>query len=436
MAKPQGVRERIEGGDTSAPAPCVFYRTGSVLADLVVGGGRGALGFRGGRMARIIAVNSGGKSSLALEVLATNIRNPPAKGFWHKYKDREYRFTFDSMASHGVTIDVENAHTEPACPRTVEELSASLGRDLKENKGPGIICIDSLEAFSTEETEDRAEARESLFAKDKEVVLKGSYTAKMGAASLMSETLRVNLADAAKSGTLILALSQIRQNSDAGMYGPKFKKVGGESLNHWVSEELWLTPKHYIDNGDKEDQTQRTIGYVVELRSEKSTHDRPYRSCLLTVLFGYGVDDIGSNIDYIFDLRDPRTGKFWNPGRTGCVANNVSPILCNWAGTVKDLETVGAWLTAADKLEDCRTDAKAEKRKFSLGWFDEWIARDPELHAAYIQEFPVYSRDELIAAVENDPEMRAELERRVIAKWEAVESEAMSQVTCRRKKFA
>jgi hypothetical protein len=96
---------------------------------------------------------------------------------------------------------------------------------------------------------------------------------------------------------------------------------------------------------------------------------------------------------------------------------------------------VGAWLTAADRIEDCRTDAKAEKRKFSLGWFDEWIARDPELHADYVQEFPVYTRDQLIKAVEDDPEMREELERRVVAKWEQVESSAAEQVTCRKRKF-
>jgi RecA/RadA recombinase len=434
VAKPQGVRERIEAGSENTLPPVAHFRTGSVLADLVVGGGRGNLGFRGGRMARIIAVNSGGKSSLALEILATNIRNA-AKGFWHVYFDREYRFSFDTESSHGVKIDARNANTEPPCPRTVEELSAALGTCLKENKGPGIVCIDSLEAFSSEETEDRAVERESLLSRGKDVELKGSYTAKMGAASLMSETLRVNLADAANSGTLVLALSQIRQNSDAGMYGPKVKKVGGAALDHWTSEEVWLAPKHYIDVGNKEDQTLRTIGYVVELRSEKSTHDRPYRSCLLTVLFGYGVDDIGSNIDYLFDLRDPKTGKFWNPGRTGCVANNVSPIPCNWAGTVKDLDTVGTWLTSVERIEDCRTDAKAEKRKFSLGWFDEWISRDQELHAAYVQEFPVYTRDQLIQAVEDSEDMKADLEARVIGKWEGVEAEAAQQITRRKRKF-
>ena len=434
MAAPKGVRERIEAGAEKAPAPSVYFRTGSVLADLVVGGGRGKMGFRGGRMARLIAVNSGGKSSLALEILATNIRNA-AKGFHHVYFDREYRFSFDTEASHGVKINALNATTEPPCPRTIEELSGALGKYLKDNDGPGIVCIDSLEAFSSEETEDRAEERENLFAKGKDVELKGSYTAKMGAAALMSETLRVNLADAANSGTLILALSQIRQNADAGMYGPKVKKVGGAALEHWTSEEVWLAPKHYIDIGNKEDQTQRTIGYVVEVRSEKSTHDRPYRSCLLTVLFGYGVDDIGSNIDYLFDLRDPKSGKFWNPGRTGCVANNVSPILCNWAGTVKDLDTVAAWLTEAGKLEECKEACKAEKRRISMSFLDEWIARDPDLYTAYVHEFPVYTRDQLIAAVEEDPEMKAELERRVIAKWEQVEEVAAAQVTCRKRKF-
>jgi hypothetical protein len=140
-------------------------------------------------------------------------------------------------------------------------------------------------------------------------------------------------------------------------------------------------------------------------------------------------------IDYLFDLRDPKTGGLWNPGRTGCVDSIESPILCNWAGTIKDLDTVAAWLTAADKIEDCRRDAKAEKKQIRISFLDEWISRDPELHAAYIQEFPVYTRDQLIKAVENDPGMLAELERRVVAKWETVEAEASASITSRRKKF-
>ena len=433
MARPQGIRERIESGADKSPAPAVYFRTGSTMLDLVCGGGRGKMGLKGGVLTRIVAVNSGGKSSLATEMLANNIRRPPAPGFWHEYLDREYRFAFDTKGVYGVDMNVRKED----CPRTIEALSAHLGTKLKAAKGPGIVVIDSLEAFSSEETEDRAVERESQHAKGKDIVLDGSYTAKTGAAALLSETLRITLADAMSTGSLLVTLSQIRVNLEAvGKFSQKTKKIGGAALDHWVDTELWLKPIKYLTVGDKKNQTERTIGFVGKAWEEKGTKDRPYRDCLYTVLYGYGVDNIGDMIDYLFDLRDPKTGGLWNPGRTGCVEDcMVSPILCNWAGTVKDLDTVGAWLTAADKLEECKDACKAEKRRISMSFLDEWISRDPELYAAYVQEFPVFTRDQLIQAVENDEEMKAELERRVIAKWELVEQEAASQVTCRKRKF-
>ena len=431
MAKPQGIRERIESGADKSPAPAVYFRTGSTMLDLVCGGGRGKMGLKGGVLTRIVAVNSGGKSSLATEMLANNIQRPPAPGFWHEYLDREYRFAFDTKGVYGVDMNVRKED----CPRTIEELSAHLGTKLKAAKGPGILVIDSLEAFSSEETEDRAAERESQYAKGKDIVLDGSYTAKTGAASLLSETLRITLADALETNSLIVTLSQIRVNLDGGKFAPKTKKIGGAALDHWVDTELWLKPIKYLTVGDKKDQTERTIGFVGKAWEEKGTKDRPYRDCLYTVLYGYGVDNIGDMIDYLFDLRDPKSGGLWNPGRTGCVDSIESPILCNWAGTVKDLDTVAAWLTAEDRIEDCRRDAKAEKKQIRISFLDEWISRDPELHAAYVLEFPVYTRSQLIKAVEDDAEMREELEHRVVAKWEAVEAEASASVTSRRKKF-
>ena len=431
MAKPKGVRERIESGAEKSPAPSVYFRTGSTMLDLACGGGRGKMGLKGGVLTRIVAVNSGGKSSLATEMLANNIQRPPAPGFWHEYLDREYRFAFDTKGVYGVDMNVRKED----CPRTIEELSAHLGTKLKAAKGPGILVIDSLEAFSSEETEDRAAERESQYAKGKDIVLDGSYTAKTGAASLLSETLRITLADALETNSLIVTLSQIRVNLDGGKFAPKTKKIGGAALEHLVDTELWLKPIKYLTVGDKKDQTERTIGLVGKAGVEKGTQDRPYRDCLYTVLYGYGVDNIGDMIDYLFDLRDPKTGGLWNPGRTGCVDSIESPILCNWAGTVKDLDTVAAWLTAEDRIEDCRRDAKAEKKQIRISFLDEWISRDPELHAAYVLEFPVYTRSQLIKAVEDDTEMREELERRVIAKWESVEAEASASITSRRKKF-
>lgn len=436
MAAPKAseARKRImEGEPAKAPRPPVYFTTGHMMLDLVLGGGRGKMGLKGGVLARFVAVNSGGKSSLATEMLAHNIRKPPSDKFWHQYLDREYRFSFDTKSTYGVEIDVRGVGE---CPRTVEELSAHLGLAFKEHRDPGIMVIDSLEAFSTEETEDRADERESLYSKDKEVVLKGSYTVKMGAAASYSETLRVNLADAAETGTLIIALSQIRQNSDAGPYGPKHKKVGGAALDHWVDTEVWLKPLHYITVGSKADQTERTIGFVGKAWEEKGTKDRPYRECLYTILYGYGVDSIGDSLDFLYNLRDASSGKFWNLERKGNTANGECPFLIAWKeGAEKTPETVMEWLRESGKLDEAKEARKQEAghTRMSLEWMDGWIAKDPELQAAYVERFPVYTRDQLIRAIEADKDMEAELARRTVEKWEAVESMAASN---RRSKFA
>lgn len=105
---------------------------------------------------------------------------------------------------------------------------------------------------------------------------------------------------------------------------------------------------------------------------------------------------------------------------------------------MKTLEAVVEWLGAqggeSAKDQEARFDKKQEtgKANLSLEWLDTWIAKDPELQAAYVSKFPVYTRDQLIRAVEADSEMGTELTKRVIEKWEAVESAAASN---RRSKF-
>ena len=136
-------------------------------------------------------------------------------------------------------------------------------------------------------------------------------------------------------------------------------------------------------------------------------------------------DNIGSNVDYLFNLRDPKRGTL----------EIKEDALISWQeGQEKTLETVVAWLTGLERIQEARDAKKAEtgKPNLSLAWLDEWIAKDPQLQADYAKEFPCYTRDQLIRAVEADPEMEKELERRVVEKWERIEQQAASN---RRSKF-
>jgi len=400
--------------------------------DLVIGGGQG-MGYLAGTLVNEVAINQGGKTQAACECIAHNYHGAKKSGnpFWWEYIIRERRFSFDTKSMFGVEV----ASLAAPFPQTIEDWDGWIGNSMDKAKSPGIIVTDSLDAFSTEETEARAEERQKLVAAGKDVELKGSYTTKTGTPALLSETLRIRMAQAQETNTLLLVLSQIRTKLDASQWDPdKLQRNGGKALDHWCDSVNWRKPLRKIYTGKESDGTERCIGAVVKFWTTKSSTPRPYRECLYTVLFDYGIDNIGSNIDYLFNLRNPKSGAFWgSEARNSDCREDVCKLPIYW-GAEKTLETVVAWLTGLERIQEARDAKKAEtgKPNLSLAWLDEWIAKDPGLQADYAKEFPCYTRDQLIRAVEADPEMEKELERRVMARWEAVEAMAASN---RRSKF-
>jgi hypothetical protein len=143
-------------------------------------------------------------------------------------------------------------------------------------------------------------------------------------------------------------------------------------------------------------------------------------------------------VDYLYDLRNPQSGKFWNGTRGGDSQDQTeSPHLLEWGeGEAKTLESVGAWLTEIGRIDECRTAAKEAKKQVRLGWLDEWIALDPELQVAYKAKFPVFTRSELIQHIEETDGALAELNAKVIEKWEFIEQSATASISCRKRKFS
>ena len=435
MAKPQGVRERIESGAEKSPAPSapVYFTTGCTLQDIVLGGGLG-MGYRAGTLVNVVAINQGGKSQGAAECIAHNYHKSKKEGadaFWWDYIIRERRWSFDTMSTYGVEV----ASLDNPYPKTIEAWDGWIGNKMDQAKSPGIIVTDSLDAFSTDETEERAETRQKQVAKGDDVELKGSFTIKTGTPALLSETLRIRMDQAQRSNTLLLVLSQIRTKLDATQWDPdKLIRNGGKALDHWCNEVVWLKPLRKLYVGKESDGSERCVGVVVRMWTTKSSTPRPYRECIYTVLFDYGIDNIGSNIDYLFNLRNPKSGAFWgSEERKSDRRDDVCPLTIEWSvGKPKNLETVKAWLVSVEKLDACVADCKAEKKMISMSYLESWIARDSEALDAFRKEFPCYTRDQLIKAVEESEEMALELERRVLEKWERIEQEAASH---RKRKF-
>ena len=421
-SKAKALKEQLTRKDPVSDS--IFFTTGCTLLDINLGGGLG-MGFKAGTLTNIVAIEAAGKTQLAAESIAHNVHKVPT--FWHRFIDREHRFSFNTDSMWGVTVK----RKEDPIPDTIEELDGLIGNLIDDASAPGMIVVDSLDAFSTEETEKRADQRMEQVEAGKDIKQDGSYTVKTGTPAFLSESLRIRMAQASEKNVLLLYLSQVRAKLGAMQFDPnKFQRNGGKALDHWCDTVLWLKPLHYLSVGKVEDQTQRDIGVVVKAWTTKASNPRPYRECLYTILFDYGIDNIGSNIDYLFNLRDPKQGKL----------DNEAAKKIKWdGGEDKTINNVKAWLERhkiddVDALTVYQDHLKKEvgSKAFRLDLLDDWLS--VELKQEFDTHFACesYAREELIAKIEADKDLETELENRVKAKWEIIEAMA---ATNRRSKF-
>ena len=394
---------------TSVPSPSneIYYTTGCTLLDMVLGGAPGCYGLRGGVLTGIFGVNQAGKSFLMGETIAACYHSMP-KFSW-KYQDIERRFRFNTKQLYGFQV-IPEEDDEKRCVETIEELDGDLGAWLDATKAPAIYVTDSLDALSNDAAEDASDARKSAWKSGKEVSDEATFGT--SAAKFLSQSFfKTKMSAVAKSGIALVFLSQVRENVGNKGYGPKFKRAGGTALEHWCDTTLQLRVIHKILAGADD----RVVGVVVEAKTTKSSTGRPFRSCRYTLYFDYGIDDIGSNLDFVFDLRT-------SEGKLGVAAEEVV-----WSGIPKSLTNLKQFLVAHDAYDRARKTRKAEglRGNINVDWLLDWIPGQQDLASDYQVEFGggiTASREALITMIENDPEMKAELRQRTIDKWEANEA--------------
>jgi len=340
--------------------------TGALLIDLMAGGDKGVEGLNNYSIWNFWGGSSSAKSFLAVEVIANARKMFGEKLRWN-YDNSESSVPFNTQRLYGFDIMPEKETTKS---ETVEELFCNVKTFVEKAKEDefSIYVVDSLDGLQSKEQKKMSEERMKAFESNKEFK-KDSY--KMGKAKFLSTEFFPDIASMCeKKNCLVIIISQTRTNVNAGLYEPKETRAGGDALQFYCDGVLRLKKRRDImSNGDAEGSLP--IGVLIHMENTKLKAERPFRECFVTFMFGYGIDNISTNIDFLFDLRTKGTGDI------------------------------------AKKLEK------------GIVWNEG--------------DEPV-TKQKLIAFIEEN-NLEEELNNRVRAKWEAIEDKASEQVKVRKSRF-
>lgn len=260
--------------------------TGSLLLDLAISGLKtryGGMPWGGGRI-EIYGDSGLGKTTIAGE-LAGAAQRLGGEVF---FDDPEYRLEPDYCKKMGVEYTPEKF----LYPDTFTQLEESIIGPLKAGAG-GKVKRDMDKAWVPDPDKPNCRCIDSITAVCSKMELEQGD--KMGGrrAIDLSTMLRRITRHIRRHNILLVFTNQIRDNMDAGMFGPKTKSTGGHAPKFYTDIRVELRFRGLIKAGDA------ILGKYVEAKVVKSSLDVEYRTATLRMVFNYGLDDLGANVEWL-----------------------------------------------------------------------------------------------------------------------------------------
>lgn len=264
------------------------FSSGSTLLNLALGGGYGV-----GRMANIVGDRSTCKTLLAIEAFANFKLTFPSGPM--RYAEAEAAFDDSYAVTMGMPTNVER-------PEDLIDTAQAYGLDLDKfchapvktpnaktsalASGPRLYILDSLDALSD----------------DAEMALKPGETNTFGVgkAKELSRIYRKQIRDMEAAECAHIVISQVRENIGV-MFGAKYTRAGGKALDFYCSHVIWLAEVAKLKRTLRGEE--RAVGITVKANVKKNKLGMPFRTVEFDVVFGYGIDDEISMLNWLKDVK-------------------------------------------------------------------------------------------------------------------------------------
>lgn len=278
--------------------PRDLLSTGSTLLNLALSG----IPFGGwgkGRYYNFVGDSGSAKTFMCLTIFAEAVRN---KNF------AKHRFIYDGVED-GALMDFEHyfgrklterleapnvEDGEPCSSTYISDFYFNVDSAIQKGE-PFIYVLDSMDALDTKQAEEKFMERKKARGKGTKVA--GEFGD--GKAKDNSNSLRRLITPLKDTGSILLVISQTRDNLGFGaQFNPKLQS-GGRALLFYATCQLWSSVAGQIHKTVK--GKKRQIGMVSQVRTKKNRQEGKDRSVRVPILHGYGVDDIRANIEYLVE---------------------------------------------------------------------------------------------------------------------------------------
>jgi RecA/RadA recombinase len=416
LAKERG--ERLEKSKLGKGSHKGLIPLSQTTLDLILGGGRDALGIYPNDILNLVGDTGTGKTAVYTQMLY-EIQGYINAGLSNEYSSVSHRVIdtengnkFDTMGMFGFDLnrDLETRTIEDGFCKTSQICAENRKKNngKKTGKNLHVEIYDSLDGFSSNETEKRGVDRIKAYNDDKDykdgsfLLSKNKY--------LSSEFFPSITGILQGADVLLIIVSQTREKIGV-TFGSKIKITGGKALEFYCTYRVLIAEAQKIKrvvNG-----TPYDIGKLMRFKTLKVRNSKPYRTCYAASFFEFGMDDVFSNILYVYDMITD----------TGQIKDDAASRNLSWAGT-GDAE-----LQEATKeniyafLEGLQVPIDGLKKSTSKKKMMEFIDAEQSLRESYEEIFGTGMGIEELTQYVYDKGLEDSLRELSYKKWDTIEAE-------------